>query len=330
MPIFVQFLFEKKVMDHESLRKWLRQGRCTYPPPLIENNILDKYLLRVTKTYGFLQQPEFIHDLAEFSTQLDLGLNQRESLRLARFILSFAGGRVDYTGNPEDDFYLHPIDLPLLNREGRGMIMEHLSAGEMFDICDVLIVSETHTCHSASKYLHISHAYLAGEQKYEIRVMLDGLGRRANNHKLDKWTINRNYPFIDNTLYQNYQFYGLEPEESQMFTSCEKIHSLDKTQKHKIASWLYFNVREDEEFKKAVKSMGLHIYNKLMDDANEFASKKELTFEMEQVIRQVGKNIEFQNQSAIRMDVNFAWGHTIEEVLNKRVCKIFCVNDILY
>lgn len=318
MPIFVQFWGKTVQMTPQSLRTWLAQGGCAYPPPNVEAQVLDKYLQRRTKTYPFLQQREFIDDLADYAQHLDLGISPRESLRLAHFIRTLAGGRVDYTQNPEDDGYLHPQDLPQLNNAGPGLIMEHLAADEMFDLCDVLIVAETHKCHSASKYLHISHAFLGGaSKKYEIRVMLDGIAQMDGHECLSRYAVNKNFPFIDNVLFDAYQFYGLEPRETQMFSTCEKILNLSLKQQREAAEWLYFNIREDEAINKAVKAMGLPYYNQLMDDANAFASGTKLTTTMLQAIALAGRKLEWGEKSAIRMDANLAWGRAIEEVLAK-------------
>src|SRR6185503_19886375 len=71
----------------------------------------------------------------------------------------------------------------------------------------------------------------------------------------------------------------------------------------------------DEAINRTVRAMGLSYYNKLMDDANAFASGSPLTTAMLQAIAFAGKNLEFAERSAIRMDANIAWGRAVEEVL---------------
>ncbi|MGE6757868.1 hypothetical protein ACQKGO_07665 [Corallococcus interemptor] len=324
MPISVKFIFETKVMTPQSVQTWLLRDGCAPPQDADSDRVLRAYLARGTKTYGFLQQREFINDLAQFVSQLDWGEQRRKPERLSHFIRTLGGGRVDYTRRPEDDQYLHPKDVAFLNRAGREVTMEHLSAQEMFDVCDVLIIGETHRFESASKYLFMSHAMMAGAPRYEIRIMLDGIDEKPGQAPLNHIEVARNFPRLrplaepkhgdDPNL--RYVFYGLEPTETSLFTQCEKIDTLTMQAQCRAAAWFYEQLRENEAFATVAKR-DRGDYNALMDDANAFAStgQKLLKPSMAALIKRVAGEIEFADRSAIRMDANIEWGRSIEQVL---------------
>lgn len=332
MPVFVRFMFEEKEMTTNDIMKWMLSGR--YPPillPVGKFNLIH-YLKHTHKTYGFLEQRAFLRDLTEqythrsFSMRSVVGPDSRLSARAANYLLAQNSKNVDFTGHAKtDDGYLFPADLAALNASGESLVLEHFSVSELFSISDVIVVGETHKNGSASRYLHICNAIMGAQNKYEMRVLLDGIPATPNNEKLDMRRVQKNFPQLSDELkeklacdapamWTGFTFYGIEPYETQMFNYCEKITELGLDKKNNVATWFYTRVIKDEAFRETIE--GEPFYDRLMEDVRRFNTEKILTSNMCFTIKAIASYIEFAHQSKVRMDANICWGRTVKELLD--------------
>jgi hypothetical protein len=341
VTVYVRFIFDEQQMSPSTIRKWLERGDSLPEgwSPLMDG-LLQLFLDAYDHTYGFLQFREFKEHFLHFCCRLvcqprdDWSEGPRAAKRCWNYVRALMDHRVDFKGEPSnDDSYLHPRDLKTLNSNS-GLLLEHISMAEMFDVYDVVVVGETHKLYTASKYLHLCHAFYQSRcesngDKYEIRVLLDGLGQKHDNEPLSCLEVARNFPIIANLnqqqlyspkikwkLCNEYQFFGLEPNETEMFTRCQGISKLDTPNSKAAAEWFFTRLREDAEFVRIAK---LHdtMYEDLIKDAETFSKNFELTFEMKGRIKAAADIIEFAERSAIRMDANIAWGRTIQAVFSK-------------
>ncbi len=341
MTVYVRFIFEAQQMSPRTIRKWLERANSLPRgwSPVVDGP-LQLFLDAYDHTYGFLQCREFLEHFLHFCIRAiwrprndwDEGL--RAIKRHWNYVRALMDHRVDFTGEPRnDDRYLHPRDLATLNAGSKGLLLEHVSMAEMFDVYDVVIVGETHKLHTASKYLHLCHALYesrceSGGDRYEIRILLDGLAQRDNHAPLSPLKVSGNFPVIANFAHQKfhnpkigwklcekYGFFGLEPNETEMFTRCEGILELDSGNGKAAAEWFYEKLASDAEFARVAKQID-GMYDDLMRDALSYTTIKSLSREMKLRIKAAASHIEFAERSTIRMDANIAWGQAIQALFS--------------